>query len=272
MAAPEPVMAAESSDPESENWAPATPATPDDFASAILYDRLSAAAGDPQKQRPRSAPTSPSRRAEPTAAASTPPARRPARTAPQTAPPRRLNASRYSDRGRSNALPALPNQRPARTARPAGARRLRSSVERVQQLARAPQLAMIAAQDLPEKLKTTRVAAVRHARQERSITNGRYYLLLVAALLLTGTASARAAYLLFEWGVRGMAWSRALWSRQHEEFRVWTAVTCADPWQTETLLCQAAGGSWIARELIRAKIATAGEDHCSKDSKGEGCR
>jgi GNAT superfamily N-acetyltransferase len=142
----------------------------------------------------------------------------------------------------------------------------------VQQLARAPQLAMIAAHDLPEKLKTTRVAAVRHARQERSITNGQYYLLLVAALLLTGTASARAAYLLFEIGYRGMTWSRALWSRQHEEFRVWTAVTCADPWQAETVLCQAARGSWIGRELIRAKVATAGEDHCGNDSKGEGCR
>lgn len=261
---------ADSSDSDSENWAPATPATQDDLASAILYDKSSIAAGGPQKPRPRSAPTSPVRREE-RASSLTPPAQRPPRTAPQSAP-RRLTAPRNPDRGRPHAAPVTPNHRAVRPARTAGARRLRSSVERVQQLARAPQLAMIAAQDLPEKLKTTRVAAVRHARQERSITNGQYYLLLVAALLLTGTASARAAYLMFEWGVRGMAWSRALWSMQHEEFRVWTAVTCADPWQAETVLCQAAGGSWIARELIRAKVATAGEDHCSKDSKGDGCR
>jgi len=37
-------------------------------------------------------------------------------------------------------------------------------------------------------------------------------------------------------------------------------MVCSDPWQAETVLCQAAGGSWLARELIRAKLATAEED------------
>ena len=48
---------------------------------------------------------------------------------------------------------------------------------------------------------------------------------------------------------------------------------CADEWQLETVLCQAARGSWLARELIRAKLASRDTDHCDpKDPKGKGCR
>ncbi|EOD37254.1 hypothetical protein EMIHUDRAFT_225688 [Emiliania huxleyi CCMP1516] len=117
-----------------------------------------------------------------------------------------------------------------------------------------------------------RTAAVKHARQERSISNGQYYVLLIASLLLLATASFRVAYLALEAITHGLRWSRLLWSSQHEEFRVWTGMVCSDPWQAETVLCQAAGGSWLARELIRAKLATAEEDHCGLDARADGCR
>ena len=61
--------------------------------------------------------------------------------------------------------------------------------------------------------------------------------------------------------------------RPLDEFRVWTLEVCKDEWQQETLLCEAARGSWLARELVRAKLATRDTDHCDpKDPKGKGCR
>jgi len=191
-------------------FAEALPATKDDLAGAIFGWRMATGAS-PSRPEPET---------------------------PQT--PLSTGDPRLPDRSFSAPAPTNRTSRRStvQTPRAAGVRRLRQSVERVQQLARAPKNALHAAQDLPEKLKTTRVAAVRHARQERSISNGQYYVLLIAALLLTVTATARAGYLVFEVCVRGFTWSRALWSSQHEEFRVWTAVTCSDPWQAETVLCQ----------------------------------
>ena len=47
---------------------------------------------------------------------------------------------------------------------------------------------------------------------------------------------------------------------------------CADAWQLETVLCQAARGSWLARELIRAKLASRDTDHCDPTGERAGCR
>ena len=41
-------------------------------------------------------------------------------------------------------------------------------------------------------------------------------------------------------------------SAKLDDFRAWTLETCKDPWTRETILCQAAEGNWLARQLVRA--------------------
>ena len=43
-------------------------------------------------------------------------------------------------------------------------------------------------------------------------------------------------------------------SAQLDDFRIWAQRVCIEPWQRETILCQAVEGNYLARELIRAKL------------------
>jgi len=61
-------------------------------------------------------------------------------------------------------------------------------------------------------------------------------------------------------------------STQLDDFRIWAQEVCTDPWNTESLLCQAVEGNWLARELVRAKLHQADADHCDPDGPLEGCR
>ena len=38
-------------------------------------------------------------------------------------------------------------------------------------------------------------------------------------------------------------------SAKLDDFRIWAQHTCTEPWQRETLLCQAVEGNWLARQL-----------------------
>lgn len=61
-------------------------------------------------------------------------------------------------------------------------------------------------------------------------------------------------------------------SAKLDDFRLWAQERCSEPWNAETVLCQAIDGSWLARELIRAKLQQAKADHCDPELTFGGCR
>ena len=61
-------------------------------------------------------------------------------------------------------------------------------------------------------------------------------------------------------------------STQLDDFRIWAQQVCTDPWQKETVLCQAVEGNWLARQLVRAKLHEAEADHCDPAEVRGGCR
>ena len=72
----------------------------------------------------------------------------------------------------------------------------------------------------------------------------------------------RAALREAEWQYRYHRFAR------FNEFADWTRQMCADqPWRRETILCQSAEGNWMARQLIRMKLAERGVDHCAREAE-----
>lgn len=123
-----------------------------------------------------------------------------------------------------------------------------------------------------EAVKRQTKVAITNARRERSITNFQFYLLLCCALLLLSGVVLWLAWHLFRLIAQSAMRASLYWSSNYDEFHRWTYLVCSEPWQRETVLCQAAGGSWLARELIRAKLAKTDADHCDPLGKGAGCR
>ena len=131
----------------------------------------------------------------------------------------------------------------------------------------------VAGQRAIEQQKELQQKAGRHLQERHDMSKGQYYFLSMAAmvtlvcvalLLLRSCLSLLGSVQLVWWLTR---------TDHYDEFRVWTLEVCKDEWQQETLLCEAARGSWLARELVRAKLATRDTDHCDpKDPKGKGCR
>ena len=115
--------------------------------------------------------------------------------------------------------------------------------------------------------------AGRHLKERHEISNAQHYFLNVAAAItLVCVALSLLRSCLSLMGRVEVVWW-LMRTDQYDEFRVWTLDICKDPWQQETLLCEAARGSWLARELVRAKLATRDTDHCDPaDPKGKGCR
>ncbi|KAL1524950.1 hypothetical protein AB1Y20_019826 [Prymnesium parvum] len=99
--------------------------------------------------------------------------------------------------------------------------------------------------------------AVREAvRQERRLSGGLY----IALLATIGFAALREA----EWQVRYHRYAR------FNEFADWTRQMCMDaPWRSETILCQSAQGNWMARQLIRMKLAEREVDNCQRQETEE---
>jgi len=100
-----------------------------------------------------------------------------------------------------------------------------------------------------------------------------YLYFLAAALCLLGLVTV---YWMIMSILKQLAKVKIAWlltrSAKLDEFREWTQEVCAQPWQQETVLCQAADGSWLARELVRAKLQQAGADHCDPELEPNGCR
>ena len=95
-------------------------------------------------------------------------------------------------------------------------------------------------------------------RQERAVSVAQYYLLISAALLLAVLVVERT----LRWFLR---------SRQLDEFSLWSQDMCSQPWNGETVLCRAVDGSWLARELIRAKLSQRGVHNCNPEEIAGGC-
>jgi hypothetical protein len=97
-------------------------------------------------------------------------------------------------------------------------------------------------------------------RTERRVSGGLYIALLATAAF----AALREA----EWQVR--------YRRQWElnEFARWTNEMCSseNTWRSETILCQSVQGNWLARQLVRIKLAQADVDHCDRDTDADGGR
>ena len=100
------------------------------------------------------------------------------------------------------------------------------------------------------------------------MTNFEFYLLWALIFLVVGYFAVFSILKL-------LTKVRVIWfltrAEYLDDFRRWTSEVCAEPWQHETVLCQAADGNWIARELIRAKIAAKDEDNCDPGTN-DGCR
>jgi len=116
-----------------------------------------------------------------------------------------------------------------------------------------------------EQLEKTREAA---KAPRRMMTNFEFYLLWALIFLVVGYFAVFSILKL-------LTKVRVIWfltrAEYLDDFRRWTSEVCAEPWQHETVLCQAADGNWIARELIRAKIAAKDEDNCDPGTN-DGCR
>ena len=123
-----------------------------------------------------------------------------------------------------------------------------------------------------ETLRQRQLMAQAHLREKRAITAAQYYLLTAATVLLV---LGVLVYLIIT-SLKLLARVEVVWwltrSAKLDDFRRWTAETCTDPWNDETVLCQAVEGSWLARELIRAKLQQGGgQYHCDPDIHPDGC-
>ena len=127
---------------------------------------------------------------------------------------------------------------------------------------RSVSLSMAESADKLREMRTTR----------REITVAQYYLLTAATLLLV----LLVIYALLVRTLKLLARVEVVWwltrSAKMDDFRLWTQEVCADPWQHETVLCQAVDGSWLARSLIMAKLQEASADHCDPEMVPNGCR
>ena len=92
------------------------------------------------------------------------------------------------------------------------------------------------------------------------MSKGEYYFLSVAAMVTLVCVALMLLRSCLKYSSKLLGNLQLVWwltrTEIYDEFRVWTLEVCKEPWQQETLLCEAARGSWLARELVRAKLAT----------------
>ena len=109
-------------------------------------------------------------------------------------------------------------------------------------------------------------------QQERRVSTAQLYLLTAGTWLLIVLVVCYAAVQV----LKLLARVEVVWwlsrSAQLDDFHAFSQQVCADPWQKETVLCQAVEGNWLARQLVRAKLHEADVDHCDPDEVRGGCR
>ena len=107
--------------------------------------------------------------------------------------------------------------------------------------------------------------------EERQISAAKLYLLTAATMLLVVVG----LYFLAVAALKLLARVEVIWfftrSAKLDDFRQWSMEVCMEPWQRESVLCQAVEGNWLARELVRAKLQQAGTHHCDPALIPDGC-
>jgi hypothetical protein len=152
-------------------------------------------------------------------------------------------------------------------------RRLRNSVQLVRENAAVLQARFREnAEATQALLRANAEAAQAKLREQRAISVAQYYLLTAATLLLLVAVVGQ----LIVTALKLLARIEVVWwltrSANLDDFRKWAQETCSEAWNGETILCQAVDGSWLARELIRAKLSEAHADHCDPETTAGGCR
>ena len=107
--------------------------------------------------------------------------------------------------------------------------------------------------------------------EERQISAAKLYFLTAATMLLVVVG----LYFLAVAALKFLARVEVIWffthSAKRDDFRQWSMKVCMEPWQRESVLCQAVEGNWLARELVRAKFQQAGTHHCDPTLVPGGC-
>lgn len=114
-------------------------------------------------------------------------------------------------------------------------------------------------------------AAQKVLRAEQQVSTARLYFLTAVTIL----SMIIALYFLAVAALKFLARVELIWffsrSAKLDDFRIWTQEICMEPWQRESVLCQAVEGNWLARELVRAKLQEHGANHCNPEDNPGGC-